>query len=178
MPRDDVTVTPDDKDWTWVIEQRCPECGFDASAITCTDVSDMLRGAVGRWHYVLTSRPDVRERPSPEVWSPLEYGCHVRDVFRVYNGRVRRMLDEDGPHYLNWDQDQTALDDNYAAQDPSAVAEEVVIDGGQLAALFDSVKGERWQRTGFRSDGAAFTVDTLSRYFIHDILHHLVDVGA
>ena len=173
-----MTITPDDKDWTWVIEALCPECGFDASAVSCVDVADMLRMAVGRWHHVLTSRADVRARPRPDFWSPLEYGCHVRDVFRVYDGRVRRMLDEDGPHYLNWDQDQTALDDDYASQDPEVVAEEVVIDGGRLAALFDSVKGERWQRTGYRSDGAAFTVDTISRYFIHDILHHLKDVNA
>jgi hypothetical protein len=171
-------ITPDDKDWTWVIEARCDECGFDASQTVCTDVSDMLRGAAGRWHHVLTTRSDVRTRPRPETWSPLEYGCHVRDVFRVYNGRVRRMLDEDGPHYLNWDQDQTALDDDYPAQDPEGVAEEVVIDAGQLAALFDSVRGEQWQRTGYRSDGAAFTIDTISRYFIHDILHHLVDVNG
>ena len=173
-----MSITPDDKDWTWVLEAECPECGFDASAVACVDVADMLRMAVGRWHYVLTARADVRTRPRPDFWSPLEYGCHVRDVFRVYNGRVRRMLDEDGPHYLNWDQDQTARDDDYASQDPEVVAEEVVIDGGQLAALFDSVKGERWQRTGYRSDGAAFTVDTISRYFIHDILHHLKDVNA
>ena len=173
-----MTVTPDDKDWTWVIEARCDECGFDASRTVCTDVADMLRGAAGRWHHVLTARPDVRTRPRADMWSPLEYGCHVRDVFRVYNGRVRRMLDEDGPHYLNWDQDQAAIDDDYPSQDPEAVAEEVVIDAGQLAALFDSVRGEQWQRTGYRSDGAAFTIDTISRYFIHDILHHLVDVGA
>jgi hypothetical protein len=171
-------ITPDDKDWTWVIEAPCPECGFDASTTACVDVADMLRMAVGRWHYVLTERADVRDRPRPDFWSPLEYGCHVRDVFRVYDGRVRRMLDEDGPHYSNWDQDQTARDDDYPSQDPSVVAEELVISGGRLAALFDSVKGERWQRTGYRSDGAAFTIDSISRYFIHDILHHLNDVGA
>jgi hypothetical protein len=173
-----MSITPDGKDWTWVIEAPCPECGFDASATACVDVADMLRMAVGRWHYALTERGDVRARPRPDFWSPLEYGCHVRDVFRVYHGRVRRMLDEDGPHYQNWDQDQTALNDDYPSQDPSLVAEEVVIDGGQLAALFDSVKGEQWQRTGYRSDGAAFTIDTIARYFIHDILHHLHDVGA
>ena len=81
-------------------------------------------------------------------------------MFRVYDGRIRRMLDEDGPHYLNWDQDQTAIDDDYASQDPAAVSEELVIDGAKLANLFDSIEVEQWERTGFRSDGAAFTVDT------------------
>ena len=112
------------------------------------------------------------------MWSPLEYGCHVRDVFRVYAGRVRRMLDEDGPHYDNWDQDATAIADDYASQDPSVVADDLVASGAVLADIFDSVGDDQWQRTGFRSDGAAFTIDSISRYFIHDIVHHLHDVGA
>jgi hypothetical protein len=86
------------------------------------------------------------------------------------------MLDEDGPHYANWDQDQTAVESDYAAQDPAAVDDRLSTEGVALAALFDSVDDDQWARTGYRSDGAAFTVDTISRYFIHDIVHHLHDV--
>jgi hypothetical protein len=136
----------------------------------------MLRAAIQDWFHILTTRADARDRPQAEKWSPTEYGCHVRDVFRIYEGRVRRMLDEDGPHYLNWDQDQAALDDDYASQEPAEVAHELVGHGASLAGLFESVKGAQWQRAGYRSDGAAFTVDTISRYFIHDIVHHLWDV--
>jgi hypothetical protein len=173
-----VTITPDDKDWTWVIEAQCPECGFDAASTLCTDVADKLRLAAARWHAVLTTRPDVGIRPEPAVWSPLEYGCHVRDVCRIYDARLRRMLEEDGPHYENWDQDRTALDDKYGLQDAETVAEELVIDAARLANRFDSVEAEGWERTGFRSDGAAFTIDTFSRYFLHDIVHHLMDVKS
>ncbi|MDP1795597.1 MAG: DinB family protein [Acidimicrobiales bacterium] len=173
-----MTIQPDDKDWTWVIERQCPECGFDAGATDARDVSAMLREATADWAAVLTTRADVRDRPSPDVWSPLEYGCHVRDVFEVYEGRLGRMLNEDGPHYENWDQDETALASNYSAQDPLVVAAEVETLGNNLADLFDTVIGEQWDRDGYRSDGAAFTIDTFARYFIHDIVHHLVDVGA
>ena len=68
-------IIPDDKNWTWVLERACPECGFDASTFPAT-----------------------------------------------------------------------------------AVAAQV------------------WGRTGIRSDGAAFTVDTFARYFLHDPVHHLWDV--
>lgn len=171
-------ITPDDKDWTWVIEAQCPECGFNAAAVECTDVADMLRNSVLRWSTVLTMRSDVARRPRPDMWSPLEYACHVRDVCRVYTQRVSRMLEEDGPHYPNWDQDQTATDDNYASQNPRTVTEELSVDAMGLATLFDSVTKEQWQRTGYRSDGAAFTIDTLSRYFLHDVVHHLMDVDS
>jgi DinB superfamily len=173
-----VVITPDDKDWTWVLERPCPECGFDASQTACTDVAAQLRAALLHWSKVLTERDDIRRRPRPEVWSPLEYGCHVRDVCRVYTARVRRMLDEAGPRYPNWDQDQTAVDDDYQSQNPDGVAEQLRVDGLALAELFDGVDADQWQRTGFRSDGAAFTVDTISRYFLHDVVHHLMDVRA
>ena len=171
-----MTITPDDKDWTWVLEARCDECGFNAAAVDAAEVAMMLRDACAAWEEVMTEREDVRVRPKPAVWSPLEYGCHVRDVFRVYDGRVRRMLDEDGPHYENWDQDATAIDTAYGSQDPKTVAGDLASSGAHLADLFDSIEGPQWERTGFRSDGAAFTVDSISRYFIHDIVHHLWDV--
>ena len=27
-----MSITPDTKDWTWVLERPCPECGFEALA--------------------------------------------------------------------------------------------------------------------------------------------------
>ncbi len=41
---------------------------------------------------------------------------------------------------------------------------------------FEGVDGSQWQRTGRRSDGAEFTVESFARYFIHDPVHHLHDV--
>ena len=45
-----------------------------------------------------------------------------------------------------------------------------------IAGQFATVTGVQWQRTGARSDGARFTVETFARYFIHDPVHHLYDV--
>jgi len=165
----------DDKDWTWVLQRPCPECGFDASAADPTAVADLLRANAGAWPPLLAD-PRARTRPSSRVWSALEYGCHVRDVFRIYDERLRRMLAEDDPLYPNWDQDQTALDDDYAAQSVEAVTEQLLAAAGQLARRFESVAEDQWGRTGRRSDGASFTVDTFARYFIHDPIHHLHDV--
>ena len=121
---------------------------------------------------------DVTERPSEDRWSPLEYACHVRDVFRIYDERLALMLTEDDPPFPNWDQDASAVDDAYNDQDAAVVATEIVMAGNRLADAFDAVTGDQWERTGVRSDGVAFTVDTFGRYFIHDPIHHLVDVGA
>ena len=46
-----------------------------------------------------------------------------------------------------------------------------------LADRLEAVRPEQWAREGLRSDGAEFTTVTLARYLLHDVLHHLHDVG-
>lgn len=175
MTSDSDALTPDTKDWTWVLERPCPECGLDVRSIAGRDVADRLRVNAARWPQVL-SRPDAARRPDAATWSALEYGCHVRDVFRLYDRRLLLMLTEDDPLYPNWDQDETAIQDRYAEQEPAVVATELVTAGEHLASRFDGVRDEQWNRTGRRSDGAGFTIDTFSRYLLHDPVHHLHDV--
>jgi hypothetical protein len=171
-------IVPDTKDWTWVLERRCPECGFDASTFPREDVAELLRENAGSWRKVL-ARADpalLTRRPSDDRWSALEYACHVRNVCRLYDFRLRLMLTEDDPDFPNWDQDVTAIEDRYNEQDPALVVDDLVDAALALADGFDGVRGEAWNRTGTRSDGAHFTIDTFGRYMIHDPVHHLWDV--
>jgi len=174
-----VPITPDTKDWTWVLERRCPECDFDAGGFALADVGRLIRENALAWQDVLR-RPatELTTRPIDDRWSVLEYACHVRDVFRLYDQRLALMLTRDDPQFPNWDQDVTAIEDRYNDQDPAEVAEALTTAAAQLADRFGTVAGDQWQRTGTRSDGAHFTVASFARYFIHDPVHHLHDVAA
>ncbi len=165
----------DAKNWTWVLERACPECGFDATQVTGDQVGALVRRAAADL-VVALSAPDCAVRPEPEVWSALEYACHVRDVCTVFDERLALMLQEDDPAFANWDQDATAEQERYGEQDPSVVAGALHAGAGRLAAAFDAVSGTQWQRTGRRSDGSRFTVLTLGQYLVHDPLHHVWDV--
>jgi DinB superfamily len=172
-----VPIVPDDKDWTWVLERPCAECGFDASTFDPQGVAPLVRANAARWLEVLAQpADDLRARPSADRWAPLEYACHVRDVFLLYDTRLHLMLDEDEPLYPNWDQDATAVEERYLAQAPERVAAELGAAAAALAASFESVHGGEWERRGRRSDGASFTVASFGRYMIHDPVHHLYDV--
>ncbi len=168
-------VPRDTKDWTWVLERTCPECGFDASAIAPEHVPELVRANSVAWLEVLAT-PGVAERWRPAVWSPLEYACHVRDVFELYDQRLGLMLTEDDPLFANWDQDETAVAARYREQDPARVAAELQAAAERVATSFAAVEGEQWRRPGRRSDGKAFTVESFARYFVHDPVHHLHDV--
>ena len=170
------SIIPDDKNWTWVLEAKCSDCGFDARAFDAKEAGTAIRDQVTRWVAVL-QREDVRIRPHSSVWSPLEYSCHVRDVFRKFDERLALMIETDDPSFENWDQDATAVADRYGLQNPRNVSEELSAAGHALANRFDTVADSQWQRRGFRSDGSVFTIESIAKYLMHDPIHHLWDVG-
>lgn len=172
-----MSLEPDTKDWTWVLRERCPECGLAAGEVAPAEIGLLVRASLPRWTAAL-ARPDASVRRSPQRWSDLEYACHVRDVFRVFDERLAQMLATDGAAFANWDQDATALEQDYAGQDPRAVATELTEAGERVAARFDAVTEADHARRGIRSNGSEFSVVTLGQYFWHDVHHHLRDVGA
>ena len=170
-------VVPDTKDWTWTLRERCPDCGFDAAGVAAADIATRVTASTDPWPAVLR-RPDAPTRPNPSTWSPLEYGCHVRDVCRLFEERLTLMLTHEAPAFANWDQDETARDERYAEQDPVVVARQVAEAAASFAGAYAAVPGDAWQRVGLRSDGSEFTVLTLGQYALHDLVHHLWDVGV
>src|SRR3954469_5537111 len=149
-------IAPDTKDWTWVLDRPCPECGFAARSVSVPELGEALRANAAGWAAVLTDT-DARLRPREDVWSPLEYACHVRDVHRVMEGRLRSMLEQDAPGFDNWDQDETAVAERYGEQDPAVVVPDLVAAALSVAARYDAVPHEARQRRGVRSNGSEFT---------------------
>jgi len=168
-------VVPDTKDWTWVLDRPCPECEFDANAVDRVAFGDVIRDNADFWVACL-ALPGAGERPEPAVWSPTEYACHVRDVHRVFADRVERMLAEDDPRFANWNQDETAVAQRYDAQRAEHVVPDLVAGAATVADAYDRVTEDAWDRPGRRGDGSVFTVETLGRYHLHDIVHHRWDV--
>lgn len=166
---------PDTKDWTWVLEKPCAECGFVATDVGRSTIGASIRANADFWAGALAD-PRAGERPAPDVWSPTEYACHVRDVHRVFVGRLEQMLTEDGPVFANWDQDESAVTGRYDLQDPADVVPDLKAAAAATADVYDAVAAGDWARPGRRSNGSVFTVDTLGRYHLHDVVHHRWDV--
>ena len=172
-----VPIEPDTKDWTWVLRERCPDCGYEATSVGIADLPQLIRDTVPGWEAALAAE-DARVRPADNVWSPLEYACHVRDVHVLFDERLRLMLTEDDPLFANWDQDETAVADDYASQDPAVVLPALVAAAEAVASTYSRIEGDQWDRPGRRTDGSVFTPASLGRYHLHDVVHHLHDVGA
>ncbi len=78
------------------------------------------------------------------------------------------MVTEDGPHFANWDQDATAVEDRYDLQDPAVVSVEIMTAASTLADRFDAVRDDQWDRPGFPQQpstiGSASGLSSLTTY--------------
>ncbi len=175
-PPTPATPAPDTKDWTWVLDAPCPQCRFVAGEVPVEGAAALVRAQLPVWSAALADAEVARTRPAPDVWSPLEYGCHVRDVCRVFAGRLRLMLTQVDPVFDTWDQDATALAERYDLADPATVGTELREAAEAMADALDAVPAGALDRPGRRSNGSVFTVASLTRYFLHDLVHHAWDV--
>jgi len=170
-------IVPDQKNWTFVLESVCPECGYDVRAVTAKDVIEQLPEGVERYVAVL-SRPEARVRTNSARWSDQEYITHVAHMLVIMNGRLDLMLEHDEPTFPNWDQDQAADEGNYNALEPEEVAAQLRSAASKYAEKLGSIDEDSYSRRGLRSNGSAFTVESLNQYAWHDFVHHLWDLDS
>ena len=113
-----VAVPGDTKDWTWVLEQRCPECGFDPASIDVADVPDA--GAGQRRRLAARARPSGRPATAPARTSGRRWSTAATcaTCSACSTPRLGLMLAEDDPLFANWDQDETAVADRYHEPGP------------------------------------------------------------
>jgi len=105
----------------------CEECGFEYDSVPTHDIGAALRSKAQALLEALGAG-DVRSRPEPDVWSALEYACHVRDVMQIQIGRVARGLSEDTPSFAPMQRDERPARLRYNEQDPRVVREQVLGD--------------------------------------------------
>lgn len=159
--------------------ERCDECGFTYDLDEAPAAGAAIVAAASELATVLNQAgADVRGRPRPDVWSPLEYTCHVRDVLLVQRERVLAARRTDRPSFEPMGRDERVDHDGYAEQDPAAVSRQL----GDAALLFDDVLARLgpgdWDRTVMynfprRSERSLRWVAV---HTVHEARHHLLDV--
>jgi hypothetical protein len=165
---------------------NCEECGFDYDALAAADAPSALRELGRRYRAPLTrflpgEDPGaiVRARPAPEVWSALEYACHLRDVLDVQRQRLALALVEDCPSLTPMGRDERVTADRYNEQDPTTVAGQLAGNAEALAADVEALDPGQLDRTMIYNypERQERTVLWLIRHTAHEGHHHLLDVG-
>src|SRR2546430_14940192 len=127
---------------------HCDECGFDydlAEALTAGPA--IVDGAAELALVLSSSDADLRTRRQSDTWSPLEYGCHVRDVLLVQRERVLAARRTDRPTFEPMGRDERVEHDGYAGQDPAAVARQLRDAAAMFANDLARLQPDEWERT-------------------------------
>jgi hypothetical protein len=171
--------------WQWARAQtdQCPQCGLHPGAMERERLGDALLESAAAWRDFLVTADDsyLRAVPGPGIFSPIQYGAHVRDIQRVYGDRILLMLKEESPVFPQFNPDEG----EWAAFNRLGVAE--LADGidaqaQRLAGILGELRPEDWSRTMIRDGGSdgvyEFTVAGLASYAVHESQHHLQDANG
>lgn len=155
----------------------CDECGFSWEAPGISIVG-ALEDVARQFAPVVSGLSDraLRHRPSPSIWSVLEYTAHTRDALAWYAERIELIMAGDRPQLKPFDWDAACLDRRYNAEDPGRATTELETTSAALARRLRELEPEAWARIGIGSDGSQRTVLTLARRAGHEPVHHLHDV--
>jgi hypothetical protein len=171
--------------WQWARAQtdECPQCGLQPGAMDHQALGGELMVLASSWRSFLLAADDtyLRTNPAPGVFSPIQYGAHVRDIQRVYGDRILLMLREDNPVFPQFNPDEDAWN-GYNQLDRGALADDIEAQARRLKAILDELDADDWSRTMTRDGGAdgvyQFTVAGLASYAVHESHHHLLDADG
>ncbi len=142
-----------------------------------------LLQSASNWRSFLIDADEAQLRtiPAPGVFSPIQYGAHVRDIERVYGDRILLMIHEDNPVFPQFNPAEAAWS-VYNEIEVEVLAREIEEQAQRLADILRGLKSEDWSRTMVRDGGAdgvyTFSVVGLARYAVHESRHHLLDANG
>jgi hypothetical protein len=161
-------------------DYHCESCGLRYGDLSPSAAVRLIRSYPAQYRRRLQHLPvDVlRRRPAARVWSALEYACHVRDVYDVYDTRVRRTLTEHEPMLEPMRNDERAERHAYNQQPLAAVLLELERNADRFAALTSEISEPQWSRSAVRLPRERRTVLWMVRQAAHEGLHHFQDIGV
>lgn len=157
----------------------CAHCGFTYDLRRAATAAEDTRAHAAEVVALLCNNAvEVRRRPRPDVWSPLEYACHLRDVLLVQRERVLAARRHNGADCASMGREERAEHEGYNEQDPTAVARQLT----DAAALFGNVlarlSAADWDRTvvyHYPETGER-SLRWVAVHTAHELQHHLLDI--
>jgi len=159
--------------------ERCADCGFEYDLDRHTVAgAAIVEGAAHLALVLHDDAADLRSRRRPGTWSPLEYGCHVRDVLLVQRERVLSARRVERPTFDPMGRDERVEHDGYGEQDPADVARQVTDAARLFANVLGRLGAEEWERSvvyGYPAR-AERTLRWVAVHTEHEVRHHLLDI--
>jgi hypothetical protein len=158
---------------------QCSECGFVYDLTQSAGVQQAIRERVAVVVAILrTADVDLRSRRNPGVWSPLEYGCHLRDMLLVQRERVLAARRIDRPDCPPSGRDERVVHDGYAEQEPEDVARQLADAAQMFSNVLARLAPDDWDRTVIyhHPQTCERSLRWVAIHTLHEAQHHLLDI--
>jgi len=159
---------------------RCDECGFEYDLDAAETTGEAIRTGVVEFVELLGSPgADLRSRRDPGVWSPLEYGCHLRDMLLVQRERVLAARRSTEPVMCTpMGRDERVEHDGYADQDPADVTRQLIDAAALLGRDLDRLAASDWVRVVIYTypTPSERTLGWVATHTVHEVRHHTLDI--
>lgn len=158
--------------------ETCAECGFEYDLATAETAAQRIALGAAEVALMLNADGDLATRQHPEVWSPLEYGCHVRDVLLVQRERVLAGLWVDDYVCVPMGRDERVGPDGYAEQNPLDVARQLTDAALLLGNVLDRLDQRQWDRTVTYNypKPTEQPLRWVAVHTVHEVVHHTLDI--
>lgn len=160
----------------------CRRCGFTSILIRQDAIVDALRECTADWQLFLRDPGLDGRRAGLPAWSPLERGCHVRDMCLLFHTRLDAILGQSpiAPRLravaeAEAPADRPDADRRYRDEEPGQAAEELGRAAEALARRLATLTADDWDRDDPRLADPQLTVDFFTRHLLHDIAHDLAE---
>ena len=155
----------------------CEECGFDYDLAKAPNAASSIVTSAAEFAALLShNHTDARTRREPTRWSPLEYGCHVRDVLLVQRERVLTARRRDRPSLEPMGRDERVDHDGYAEQTPED-ARQLTVAAQLFANVLGRLSPDDWDRSVIYNYPRRVerSLRWVAVHSLHEVGHHLLD---
>lgn len=111
-------------------------------------------------------------RDGPAGWTVAEILGHVLDFSDIFYERAQAIATQDNPVLAAYDHEQMVRDGRYNEQDIQALYAEIAANFERMAAFFESISDDQWDRAGIHPEQGRFTLTrSLIQAGTHSALH-------
>jgi hypothetical protein len=161
----------------------CTQCGFVYPHHQVPGIIAELRALGPRYADRLRSALEagsddaLRTRPSPEVWSALEYACHLRDILLAQRERMFLALVEERPSFAPVYPDRRVVLARYLEENPADTGREIELAADLISRSFAGLSEQDWSRRCLYNfpEPAERNLTWLAQHTLHEGEHHLMD---
>jgi hypothetical protein len=168
--------------WEWyrIQSDPCPQCGDHPAALAPGSLGDLAVERATSWREFLLRSDDryLRTNPDVAVFSPLQYGAHVRDILRVYTDRMELGCQEDRPTVPMFNPPHEEFE-RYNQMGAEELAADIEAQARRLQQTVAAMDPAAWSRLVINDRGVygvySFTLAGLACNAVHEAHHHLLD---